>query len=74
MLGKVVVKRKGYTLYTSGQLEGSPKNGHRNGVGIIIRNDYIKDIRKVYCKNDRMMAIIGNFEGRLTAIISVYTQ
>jgi exonuclease III len=72
MLGKVVVKRKGYTLYNSGQLAGSPRNGHRNGVGIIIRNDHVKDIMKAYCKNDRMMAIIGNFEGRLTTIISVY--
>ena len=45
-------------------------DGRRNGVGIIIKEDYAKSVVEV--KSDRMMNVKMEFEGVIVNVISAY--
>jgi exonuclease III len=61
----------GATLYYSGMADVGKL---RNGVGIIVKNSLLKDIKQdgVHCVSDRIMWLEGCFYGKEMAVVSVY--
>jgi exonuclease III len=61
----------GATIYYSGMADVGKL---RNGVGIIVKNSLLKDIKQdgVHCVSDRMMWLEGCFYGKEMAVVSVY--
>lgn len=59
--------RDGYTLYSMGE-----KEKKRSGVGILMKNNLVKDIIHVARKSSRIIAMWGKFHGMKMAILSVY--
>ena len=47
-------------------------DGRRNGVGIILKEDYAKSVVEVKRKSDRMMSVKIEIEGVMVNVISAY--
>ena len=47
-------------------------DGRRNGVGIILKEDYAKSVVKVKKKSDRMMSVKMEIEGVMVNVINAY--
>ena len=47
-------------------------DGRRNGVGVILREDYAKSVVEVKRKSDRMMNVKMEIEGVMVNVISAY--
>ena len=65
------IKDQEVTLFYSGGLATSKERMHA-GVGILVRNKWVKDIEKVFYISERMMWLKGCFYGKKIAVVVTY--
>jgi exonuclease III len=69
--GSGPIKDQEVTLFYSGVLATSKEIMHA-GVGILVRNIWVKDIEKVFYTSERMMWLKGCFDGEKMAVVVTY--
>jgi exonuclease III len=65
------IKDKEVTLFYSGGSVTSKERMHA-GVGILVRNKWVSGIEEVFYVSDRIMWLIGCFDGEFIAVVVVY--
>ena len=65
------IKDQGITFFYSGGLATSKERMHA-GVGILVKDKWVKDIEDVYEISERMMWLKGCFEGEKMAVVVTY--
>lgn len=66
-IGSGVLERDGYTLYYSGQ-----EQLRREAVGILMKNEFVKDVVECKFVSSRIMVICGKFHNIDMSIVSIY--
>jgi exonuclease III len=69
--GSGLIKDQEVTLFYSGGLDISKERMHA-GVGVLVRNKWVKDIEKVFYTFERMMWLKGYFDGEKMAVVVTY--
>jgi exonuclease III len=69
--GSGFIKQQEVTLFYSGGLATSKERMHA-GVGILVRNKWVKDIEKIFYTSERMMWLNGCFDGEKMAVVVTY--